>query len=209
MKKMMFMAFFVVLVLPAVACSRTKLHSWQTRGDANVIEVSTAQWEILSIKNYQRVAPGELPRATQLLESHEFIAIDDDTARGLCPRFTIEAGTGTLYLVRGVAYIPPTYAIIKYSHETGQLVIHQATYDGEIIPSFMMGSPQPWPFIVALPLPPTKVYATTLLGGDWIFSRVKVNQLDMRPIEWPHDAELDARSSILQTINDAGPHSRD
>lgn len=153
-----------------IGCSPST-HEWQARGNDLIIVKDTSKIPILSKDTYRHVITQYLETTTQMLKEREFQSITNEQAM-LWGAYVQPPEDATLkpYLVRGVVYDGITYTVVRFDRNTGELMIHHATSDGEnILGVWGAGSPQPHPLVIYLPVPPKAVYPTAVLGGDRIF----------------------------------------
>ncbi len=171
----------IALYLPLIGCSPST-HEWQARGTDLTIIKDTSKVPVLQKDVYCHVAAQYLETTTQILKEHAFQSITNEQAMLWCDNFQ-PPGDAILkpYLVRGVVYGYPSYTIIRFDRNTGELITHHATWNGEnIFGTWALGTPYPWPLVIYLPFPPKAVFPTAVLGGDWIFYGRDFKTLDRR-----------------------------
>ena len=173
----------IALYLPLIGCSPST-HMWQARGTDLTIVKDTSKVPVLKKDVYCHVTAQYLETTTRILKECEFQSITNEQAILWCGNFQ-PPGDATLkpYLVRGVVYGYPSYTIVRFDQNTGELISHHATWDGEnVLGTWALRTPYPWPLVIYLPFPPKAVFPTAVLGGDWIFRGRDFKTLDMRSL---------------------------
>lgn len=163
-----------------VGCLAPKGHEWQvSRAELEQIRDATS-WLQLPTNSYVRVPGSARADAVSLLLDRSSVQLDASQIPVFAPDFQSPPQPELKpYLVRGASFSErPSYTIVRFNAVTGQLLVEQATYDGEMFIPFERWIVQPTPLVVFLPRTPEHVYSHPVLGGDIIF-RGKQN-LDMR-----------------------------
>ena len=155
-----------------------KHHSWQSpRAELPLIRNSDA-WRKLAPHDYVRVPDSKRQEAVALLQEHSFCPLNAPQLSAFAPEMSLR--TDQAYLIRGTSFSsPPAFSILQFNADTGQLLVQQFTYNGEMLMPFRWVA-EPNALVVFLPRPPEHIYPDAVLGGDWIFSGLDWNTLDRR-----------------------------
>jgi hypothetical protein len=186
----------IVSYLLLSGCSPS-IHEWQAKGDDLTVIKDASKIPVLQKDVYCHVTAQYLETTTQLLKEREFQSITNKQAMLWCGNFQ-PPGDATLkpYLVRGVVYRYPSYTIVRFDQNTGELINHHATWNGEnILGTWALSTPYPWPLVIYLPSPPKTVFPTAVLGGDWIFYGRDFKTLDTRSfVRDPNEHSLEKQN---------------
>ena len=176
-----FIIYLIASYLPHSGCSPS-MHEWQAQGNDLNITKNTSKIPILKKDFYCHVAIQYRDTTVEILKEREFIPITNEQVLLWCGDFQPpEDSSFKPYLVRGVIYGYPSYTIVRFDQDTGELINHHATWDGEnMFGTWAVSTPYPWPLVIYLPLPPKTVFPTAVLGGDWIFRGRDFKALDTR-----------------------------
>lgn len=166
------------LLLLAGCFAPPKHHSWQSpQAELPRIRNSDA-WRQLATHDYVRVPDSKRQEAVALLQEQSFCPLNAPQLSALAPEMILR--TDQAYLVRGTSFSSrPAFTILQFNADTGQLVVRQFTYDGEILMPFRWVS-EPNALVVFLPRPPEHIYPDAVLGGDGIFRGLDWKTLDSR-----------------------------
>ena len=168
-------AIAVGSVLVLAGCMGTVPHQWQTQGNDRALMTPTDDWKLLPVWQYHPVTLGQVPAAVVLLEKNDIVTVTEDQVRLFVARTDWGAKDGLKpYLVRGVAFGGnPLFSVVRFDARTGYLVTFCATWNGEnLFTEYGARKAEPYPFVVRLPSPPTKVFATAELGGDRLMANM-------------------------------------
>ncbi len=130
--------------------------------------------EISLLPNHRFQEVGKLNRklAFELLDGRQFLKISREQAANLAPKLH-PPGNAALepFLVQSKAHGGmPWISVISFDEESGNLKIHNQTYDGEnLLTYWAMQEIEPVALVIYLQRPPVKVISTCELGGDRIF----------------------------------------
>lgn len=175
--------YLLAVALMLTGCASPEKHPWQIGGDDRHITIPTANWPVLSTNTYHRIPSAEVGRATELLKDKSFLELEGESLRSFWRASYGEIPAGKrVYLVRGVTYgSPPTFSVLRFNPEGGELIVYNATYNGEnLLFVYALRKPSPAPMVVALSHELKKVYPTAVLAGDGIFRGRDFKDLDMR-----------------------------
>jgi len=167
-----------------VGC-KTPEHSWQVPGTDRLSSVDTSQWITLPFSLYCHVKREYREETVIKLKEKSCVPISEDQVNLWCGNFERPKERHLKpFLVRGVIYGGnPTFTIVKYDNDTGQLVVFHATRNAlNMLVSNRLKTPVPHPVVVYLPDPPREIYPTAQFGGNKIYWGRYYDTLDKREI---------------------------
>jgi hypothetical protein len=162
--------FAIVCVAGLTGCAHAKHDTWQApRGELSAVLKESVRWLPLSTNLYARVEDSKQPQAVSLLQDSPWRLLNKEETTSFTPNLPLPAdGKLASYLVRGLSCSShPVWTRVQFDDATGRLVVRQATWNGELFPSFLWKS-EPNALVVLLPRAPAVVYPAALLGGDGI-----------------------------------------
>jgi hypothetical protein len=158
-------------------------HAWQTTGDVRTFTVNVRAWSYIAPSRLAHVCPLKRSQAVNMLQSADCIELTPDNVVELCPAAKLEKSAGLkAYLVRGVSYNTPAFAVVKYREKTGWLYVYHATSNGEMYIPGERYSVVEMPIVVLLEKKPVQVSCSANVGGDSIWWGVDMSQALVDPI---------------------------